>query len=567
MISMDSHKFRANLLLFFFIGMFLLLIFKLFYLQIIKHSFYIQLSADQRLRAVELLPDRGDILDRNGNVLATSVDKWSIYVRPKAISNKDEVLSKLIKIDKKDEGLIRSKFSSNTNFWLRRKAEKDFAGKIAAIGSTGIDITSEKKRIYPKGRLAAQLIGFSGLDNKGLSGIEQEFDSYLLGKPGKYVFERDPSGREITSGTSKQVQKSTEGMNIYLTIDESIQYVAQRELEKYMKECKAINGSITVVDIKTGDILAVAGYPDFDPNEYSKYPMENWKLSPFTNIYEPGSTFKVIAASAGLEEGVVDLDSPIPVPDSIRIGGITVRNSHALKMFGKAYKTLRDVIAESLNTGTAYIGIKLGPERYYKYIKNFGFGEYSGIEFPGEQRGMLRRPADWSKSDSATYTFGQTIAVTPVQLVYAVAAIANEGVRIKPRLIRKIESIDEDIVRSVSPAQLGRAISVSTSKKVKELMKGVATMTHGTGHKAVMSRFSVAVKTGTAQKPAPGGGYMKDRFVASIVGFCPAKDPAIAILVVINEPKTSIWGATVAAPVFKNVGEFTLRYLNVAPDL
>ena len=565
---MDRHESRANLLLFIFIGLFLLLISKLFFLQIIKHSFYIELSADQRLRAVELLPDRGDILDRNGNVLATSVDKWSVYIRPKAISNKDEVISKLIKIDEKDAGLIRSKFSSNTNFWLIRKTEKDFAEKVAAIGSPGIDITTEKKRIYPKGRLASQLIGFSGLDNQGLSGIEQKLDSYLLGKPGKYVFERDPSGREIASAPSKQLQKPTEGMNVYLTIDESIQYVAQRELEKYMKECHAINGSITVVDIMTGDILAVAGYPDFDPNEYSKYPMENWKLPPFTNIYEPGSTFKVIAASAGLEEGVVDLDSPIPTPQEIRVGSSVIKNSHPLKMYGKPFKTLRDVIAESLNTGTSQIGIRLGAERYCKYIKAFGFGQYSGIDFPGEQCGILRDAKYWSKVDELTHTFGQSISVTPVQLVYAIAAIANGGVRIKPRLVKKIESQDEEIIRSESPSNLNRVISAATAEKVKELMKGVVTMQHGTGHLTRIDRFSVAAKTGTAQKVAPGSRtYMKDRFVASVAGFVPADKPRIAMLVIMNEPQTSNWGAVVAAPAFKNVGEFTLRYLNVAPDL
>lgn len=563
---MDNNS-RSKRLQAAFIILFVVVAARLFYLQIVRHSFFLDLSSDQRVRIVELLPDRGDILDRNGNVLATSVDKFSIYVRPRAIENKDEVLRKLISIDKGNEPLIRAKFSSRTNFWLRRKAEKSFADKIASLECLGIDITKEKKRIYPKDRLASQLLGFSGLDNQGLSGIEQALDSYLLGKPGKYVFERDNIGREIASGNSKELQKPSEGMNVYLTIDESIQYVAQRELEKYIKECRAINGSIIVVDVKTGDILAVAGYPDFNPNEYSKYPMDRWKLSPFTNIYEPGSTFKIIAASAGLEEGVVDLDSPIPVPDSIRIGGIVVKNSHPIKMYGKPSKNLRDIIAESLNTGTTYIGVKLGAERYYKHIKSFGFGEYSGLDFPGEQKGILREPRDWFKSDIATYTFGQSIAVTPVQLVYAIAAVANGGVRVKPRLIKKIESQDEDIVRSGSSSYLNRVISAATAEKVKELMKGVANMPHGTGHNAVMKQFSVALKTGTAQKPVPGGGYMKDGFVASIIGFAPAERPRIAMLVIMNEPKTSIWGATVAAPVFKNVGEFTLRYLNVAPDL
>ena len=566
MISMDRHEFRVNLLLFFFIGLFLLLICRLFVLQVMRHAFYNKLSADQRLRVVELLPDRGDIFDRNGNLLATSVEKWSVYIRPRAIKNKSEVALLLIKADRQNERLIREKFASGRNFWLRRKAEKDFAEKIAAIDSPGIDITAEKKRIYPKGHLASQLIGFAGLDNKGLSGIELALEKHLLGRPGKYVFERDPVGREIFSAISRQVEAPADGMNVFLTIDEPIQYFAQKELKSAVEKSGALSGSIIVLEVKSGNILAIAGWPDFDPNEYSKYSSDLWKLSPVTNIYEPGSTFKVITACAGMEEGLVGPDTVIPCPEELKVGGITVRNSHALKMH-RPFKDLKDVIAESLNTGTAYIGMKLGREKFYDHIKKFGFGSYTGIDFPGEQPGLLRRSDRWHESDMATISFGQTLAVTPLQLVCAIAAIGNGGIRMKPRMVKKIESLDGGIVRSEPEQVLGRAISPDTAKKANELMKGVAYMKTGTGHLTKMENFSVAVKTGTAQKPVPGGGYVKGKYIASIVGYAPSTDPKIAIIALFDEPKTSIWGAAIAAPVFKSVAEFSLRSLNVSPDL
>ncbi len=563
---MDRNSARPNILLFMFIGAFILLVLRLFYIQVIRHSFYKDLSSDQRLRAVELLPDRGDIFDRKGNLLATSVKKWSVYVRPRAIANRKEILALLIKADGQNEKLIREKFASGGNFWLRRKAEKEFAEKIAKIGTAGIDITPEKKRIYPKGRLAAQLVGFAGLDNKGLSGMELALEKHLLGKPGRYVFERDPAGREIFSAVSRQINAAEDGMNVFLTIDEPIQYFVQRELESAVRDSGAIAGSVIVMDIKNGDVLAIAGWPDFDPNEYSKFPPSIWRLSPVTDIYEPGSTFKMITACAGMDEGLFVPESVIPSPEELKVGGITVKNSHPLKM-DRPFKDLTDVIAESLNTGTAHVGIKLGRDKLYSYIKKFGFGSYTGVGFPGEQPGMLFAPSRWRESDLATISFGQTLAVTPLQLVSAISAIANGGVRMKPRLVRRIESPDGSIVRSEPEQQFGSVISKATARKANELMKAVAYKQRGTGHKARINGFSVAVKTGTAQKPVPGKGYVKGKYIASIVGYAPASDPRIAVLVVVDEPKESIWGATVAAPVFKNVAEFSLRSLNVAPDL
>ncbi|MCX5749998.1 MAG: penicillin-binding protein 2 [Candidatus Saganbacteria bacterium] len=558
---------RAVYLLMAFIFFFLCIAAKLSYLQLFRHADFEEMSLDQHMRIIELSPDRGDICDRNGNILATSVDRWSVYVRPKAIKDKGAIIRQLSEIFPEEKALISAKMNGTANFWLKRKADKIFSDKVRALGCTGIDITMEKKRIYPKGKLASQLIGFAGLDNQGLSGIEIGFEDSLKGKAGRLLFEKDMAGRQIATGSFRQLEMPEEGMNVYLTIDEAIQHIAQVSLKEAVTGSGAVSGSIIVVDVRTGEILAIAGYPDFDPNDYSKYPDESRKLPPVTNIYEPGSTFKIITACAGIEENVVSPDSVIPTPAQIKVEGIKVNNSHPVRYYGKKSKTFADVIAESINTGTSYVGLKLGFGRFYKYITAFGFGTKTGIDYPGEVRGFVRSPENRESGDVVTYTFGQSIAVTPIQLVYAIAAIANDGIRVKPKIIKRIESPDKNVIRSDVPEELGRVISKETVKKVNELMKGVVYMDHGTGHKAKMAQFTVAAKSGTAQISVPGKGYLKGRFVASFVGFIPADRPRIAMLIIINKPSTSNWGAVVAAPVFKEVGEFALRYLNVAPDL
>ncbi len=547
------------------VAAFAVVIVQLFILQVRDHDFYRSKSSAQQTNTIELLPDRGDIYDRNGNILATSVDRWSIYVRPRAIENKAEVVGALVSILPEKKGLIEKKFTDRLNFWLVRKAEKHIADAVKRLRSTGIDITREKKRIYPKGRLAGQLIGFVGVDNQGLSGIELGFDRSLVGVPGKYVFESDPRGRQIFTGNYRELTSPRPGMNLYLTIDENIQYVAESSLAEGIKKMGAIGGTITVIDVLTGDILAIASMPDFNPNEYSKFDASRWKLKPVTDLYEPGSTFKVITAAAGIEERIVDLDSKIPVPDVLKVGGIKIENSHRV-IRDKPFKTLRDVLAESLNTGTSYIGLKLGARAFYKHIRAFGFGSLTGVEYPGEQAGIVKKPARWHKSDEATITFGQSVSVTPVQLVYAVASIGNKGIRMAPKLIRKVESQDEAIIRSDFPMEAGRTISEVSVKKMIELMKGSVYMKHSSGKYARMPQYSAAGKTGTAQKVMDGR-YVKGKYISSFVGIAPASSPRIAVLVTVDEPKASIWGEVAAAPVFRQTAEFTLRYLNIPPDL
>ncbi len=559
----QNKDIRHNVVLVFFILVAILITMRLFYLQIIKHKFWLELSEDQRTRIVTVAPNRGDIMDRNGNILATSIDKYSIYVRPKGIDDKSNIMSALIRGFPGEAGLIRDKFSTKTNFWLKRKIDKEEADKARDLKCTGIDITKETKRLYPKGDLAGQLIGFVGADNNGLAGIELSMEKYLLGTSGQYLFEKDIRGRQIATASSKQIIAPDEGMNVYLTIDEAIQYVAQRELSVAVEKWRPTAASITVMDVKTGDILAIAAYPDYDPNNYGQYPSSRWKLSPINDQYEPGSTFKIFTVAAGVDYGVVQPDSVIPCPDQLAVGRAIIKNSHAVKMYGKSFKTLRDVLAESINTGTSFVGLKLGPEKFYSFIKKFGFGEYTDIDFPGEAKGTIPKPEKWKPVDSCTASFGQGLSITPIQLVRAVATIANNGEMMRPKLIKKIESPDKDVVRSDSPYSLGKKIPESTVKQVKELMEGSVMMEHSSGRYSRMLQFRTAGKTGTAQKVVNG---RYGQYIASFVGFCPFDDPRLAILVIIDEPRGAIWGEVTAAPVFKSVGEFALRQMNVKPD-
>lgn len=548
---------RGFYLLLLFIIFFLIAVIRLADLEIIHTDFYKEKAKKQRSRKLNLAADRGDIVDRKGRMFATSLDSFSVYINPRIFKNYG-LLSKLI-----DETV--APFDKKKHFvWVKRKIGKETAKKIIDAKIEGVNILVEKKRVYPKGHLASQILGFVGLDNEGLSGLELSCEKYLKGKEGQILTESDPMGHELLFVKERDIQEASPGMKLTLTIDEAIQYLAEQELEAALKSFKAESGNVLVMDIKTGEILALAGKPDFDPNEYYKFNPKSWR-SFAVDVYEPGSTFKVITAVAGLDYGAINPDSKLKAMDSITLGGKTIKNSHQILWDG-SYVTISKMLEKSINTGAAQIGIKLGKEKFYNKIKSFGFGELQSIGLPGESRGLLRPPADWSSPDIGMITFGQGIAVTPIQLLSAFSSLGNQGRRLKPILIKKIESPDGLFIKSFSMEEVNRPVSKKTADEATKLLENV--VLYGSGHKAGMRNYRVGGKTGTAQKAAPGGrGYMNGRFIASFVGFAPLSDPRIAALVIINEPKTTIWGETVAGPVFKNVVEGTLRYLNTAPDM
>lgn len=556
---------RAIQLLFVFFFIFTLIALRLFYVQVVQHEFYLERSQEQRLRIITLSPDRGDIYDRNGNVLATSINAYSVFAVPSEVKNRAEVAATLSKILQENRSSVYQKLNSGKPFvWIKRKIEEPAAKKISEKDLPGIGLLQEKKRVYPKKKLASQVVGFVGMDDQGLSGIEISCDRYLKGEEGRLITEKDPRGREILTSNLRVLRSPTNGMDLTLTIDEPIQYRAEEEISKMVKDSHAISGSVIVMDIKSGEILALASYPDFDPNDYRKYGEHAWYNRAVTDVYEPGSTFKLVTIASAFEEGIISSGTKVYCPDALKLGGRVIKNSHASK-YDTKYLSLKEILRESINTGAAQIAIKLGKDKFYKHMKDFGFGDYTGIELLGESRGILSEPSLWNKPDIGMMSFGQSIAVTPVQLITSLSSIANGGTMMKPRLIKKIEGGDSGFIKVYSPEIKGQAMSPGVAGKMLDLCEDV--VENGTGHLAKIPGFRVGGKTGTAQKPRPGGGgYMEGHYISSFIGFTPLDEPRIAVLVVVDDPKPVYWGERIAAPVFKDVAEYALRRLDIEPD-
>lgn len=528
---MDQKRIKGLFALFLLIS--LAIVLRLFVLQIVQYNFYRERSSQQRTRVINLSANRGDILDRNGEVLATSIDTFSVFTQ--------------------ENGFV----------WLARKLPKEAAGKLKAEDPKNYIILKEKKRVYPKGRLAAQTLGFVGSDNQGLSGLEIAFDKYLKGKTGRVVTEGDPQGRELY-GAVREIDPSEDGMNVTLTIDKNIQHIAEKEIAAQVRASQAVSGTLIVMKAKTGELLALASKPDFDPNDYAKSNNRLWHPR-FVDPYEPGSTFKLITAAAGLEDRAITPDSKLQALDRIEIGGRVIENSHRIDWPGRSV-SVSFMLEKSLNTGAAQIGLKLGPEKFYDRIRKFGFGEVTRFGLDGESAGIVRPWQRWYKPDIGMITFGQGIAVTPIQLLSAISAFANRGRLVAPYLVKKIESQDGKFVKYNDTEWRGRAVSEKTAEQMKKWMRNVCL--YGSGQKAQMKLFAVGGKTGTAQKSLPGGrGYMRGHYIASFVGMAPLNDPEVIVLVIVDDPKGSIWGETVCGPVFKTVAEYSLRYLNAKPDM
>ena len=541
------------------------LMLRLFYLQLFKYDFFMDKSHEQRLRIITLSPDRGDIYDRNGNILATSINAFSVFAYPSEIKNKGQSAAALSKILKEKVSTVLQKLNSGKQFvWIKRKIEEPMALMIKSKNIYGVGVLPEMKRVYPKKKLASQVVGFVGVDNQGLSCIEQSYDDYLTGEAGTLISERDPGGREILTSNLRVLRPATNGMNITLTIDEPIQYKAETEIKKAVEGSHSNSGSIIVMDVKSGEILALASYPDIDPNAYQKYKPAFWNNRAVTDVYEPGSTFKLVTVASAIEEGVISKGTKVYCPDTIELGGRIIKNSHRTKT-ASPYLSIKEILRESVNTGAVQIALKLGKEKFYDHIRHFGFGDYTNVGLPGESRGILKEPASWNKPDIGMMSFGQSISVTPIQLISSLSSIATGGIRMKPRLVKKIESSDSSFFKVFAPESRGQVMSAKTAGEMLDLCEDV--VENGTGRLAKIPGFRVGGKTGTAQKARPGGlGYMEGHFVASFIGFTPLDDPRISVLVILDDPKPVFWGERVAAPVFKQVAEYSLRRLNVAPD-
>ena len=532
---------------------------RLVYLQIFRYGSFQQRAQHQQQRTEEVSARRGVIYDRQGRELAMSINVDSVFAVPTEMPNPASTISLVARITKQDPRELLAKCDAAKTFcWLARKPDPEISARIRSLNLRGIYFQKESKRYYPKSELAAQVLGYVGMDDAGLSGIEREYEDQLHGRPGQMLISVDARKKWFGS-----VEKQPDaGQNVVLTIDEKIQYIAERELETGMRETRAIAGTVIVENPRTGEILALANRPTFNPNLSREITPEKLKNHAVSDVYEPGSTFKVVTISGALEEKVTN---PNEVFDcqmgSIVYNGMRIRDSKPHGLL-----PVSDILAESSDVGSIKIGLRLGEDRFYKYIRAFGFGQQTGIELPGETRGLTKPVSRWSKVSIAAISMGQEIGITPLQLGGLVSTIANDGMYVAPRIMAAtIQPQGAPQTVAFHPVNEHRVISSLTAAQMRQMMQGV--VLHGTGKKAMLIGYTSAGKTGTAQKVDPAThAYSHTKYVASFGGFAPINDPAITVVVVLDSAVGLHQGGQVSAPVFSRITQQVLEYLHTPHD-
>ncbi len=564
-MSAKSRK-RGNARFFFIFFTFLLgflaIIIRLINVQAVEAKRYESLAKKQRLKSIEIAPKRGNIYDCRGNILATNIDATTVYANPYLVRDPENTASQLSSILMLDEKTLLEKLKKDSGFvYIARKVDESTAERVKALKIEGIGFLRESKRCYPYDELAAHTIGFAGVDNEGLTGLEIFYDDVLRGIPGHLIVEKDPMGRSISTGVSNLLP-SIDGKNIDLTIDRDLQFKAEVELNRCIEKFEAKAGNVIVMRPNTGEILAIANYPHFNLNEYSKADFACFRNRAITDSFEPGSTIKMVIGAAALEEGIFQPKDVFRLPDEIKIADRIITESH--KRPTENF-TFTDIITQSSNVGAVVVGQKLKKERICNYLSVFGFGQKTGVDFPGEAQGYIPSPEKWSGSTIGNIPFGQGMSATSLQVLQSFSIIANDGLLVKPYLLSRVVDLNGKIIKQTKPKQGEKILSLKTAEQMKQILEK-ATI-EGTGKNAQVQGYRVAGKTGTSQKPRKDGkGYEKGKYVASFVGFAPVGNPQLAIIVVIDEPKGSIYGGSVAAPVFKNLAEFGLRHLKIPPS-
>jgi penicillin-binding protein 2 len=533
---------------------------RLVYLQVFRYGDFEQRAQHQQQRTTEVSAKRGIIYDRAGRELAMSVSVDSVFAVPTDIPDLAQTISLIARITKADPRELLAKCKASRTFcWVARKADTEIAGRIRALNLRGIYFQKESKRFYPKRELGAQVIGYVGTDDEGLSGIEREYEDKLHGKPGRMLISVD-ARRKYFGSVEKQPEP---GENIVLTLDEKIQYIAERELETAMQQTHAESGTVVVENPHTGEILALANRPTFNPNLSREIKPQKLKNHAVSDVYEPGSTFKLVTISAALEEKLTRPDEMF----DCQMGSIVIngRRIHDWKPFGVL--PVSGILANSSDVGAIKIALRLGDERLYKYIRAFGFGQQTGIELPGETRGLAKPLSRWSKVSIGAISMGQEIGISPLQLTAMVSSIANDGVLVAPRIVAATTQPQRasGVVAS-HPADDRRVLSPLTAAQMKQMMQGV--VLHGTGKKAILEGYSSAGKTGTAQKVDPATGtYSRSKYIASFAGFAPVNNPAVTIAVILDSPVGVHHGGQVGGPVFQRIAQQVLEYLHTPHDV
>ncbi|MCQ9206470.1 MAG: penicillin-binding protein 2 [Omnitrophica bacterium] len=533
---------------------------RLFYIQIIRHEFFTGLANKQHKSFVKLPPKRGTIYDSADRIVAIHLDTPSVYAAPREISDPEMVSGILAEELGLDAFSLRKKLAKNSNFtWIKRKADRALGEKIKKLNLRGVYVASEGKRFYPGGELFSHVLGITGMDQTGLEGLEFYYDRQLTGEYGFRRSYRDAKRREIVSSRN-DVLPARNGINIVLTADAVIQHIIEKEIGNIAELYRPKAISCIAMDPGTGEILGMANYPSFNPNAFSGINPGFLRNRAVTDSFEPGSVFKMVTASAALEEGVVDFESEFFCEEgAIKIGNRVLHDyrPHGILKF-------REIIEKSSNIGVYKVAGRLGKEKLSAYIKKFNFGSKTGIDLPGEAPGILRDVSEWTTADMASVPMGHGITVTVLQLVSCVSAIANGGVLMKPYIAKKLLNEEGALIRENKPTPIRRVISKETAAKVKELLEGV--VERGTGKPSRIDDFRVCGKTGTAQKVNPKGGYYDDRYISSFVGFAPYDRPRVALAVCVDEPRGKHLASQVCAPAFKNMMEEILSYLEAESD-
>ena len=534
---------------------------RLSYLQISQHDKLVERAERQQNRSVKTDPKRGEIVDRKGRVLAYSVDADSIYAVPTAI---DEPITAAIALcevlndcDETEKSKIEKRLGRENAFtYIKRRVTPEEARSVASLNLEGVGFLKENRRYYPNKDLAAHLLGFVGTDNQGLSGIEFRFDNEISGRPGKVLIQIDAKRRAF----GRVEQPPTAGADVELTIDKYLQHIAERELTAAVRIHKASGGTVVILDPHNGDIFAIANSPTFNPNAFAESSSFARRNRAVQNVYEPGSTFKLVTAAAAFEEGLTNRNELFDVSaGEIRVGNSTTKDMHTYGVI-----SFEDVIVLSSNVGAIKVGLRLGPERFSRYVRRFGFGESISRDLPGESRGIVHNPSKITELDLKSMSMGYGVSVTPLQMAAAASAVANGGELIEPRIVRSIIS---NGIRTPERKRrvIRRAIGSETAAELTEIMEAV--VERGTAKQAQISGYTVAGKTGTAEKLV-NGRYSQDEHYASFVGFVPSRQPELTILVVIDGPQKPLYtGGAVAAPVFRRIAEAALRHLAIPPTI
>ena len=544
---------RIRLLLLAFVLLFALALGRAAWLQVVKGADYEKLALRQHRETIPIPAGRGTIFDRTGEPLAIGEQTTTVFADPKAVTDPRRAALAIGKTFGLEPNFVYRDLTDHKHgfVYIARKADPIAAAKLERQNIAGLGFYAEEKRVYPQASVAAQVVGYAGTDNRGLEGLERSLDGTLAGTAGSRTIVKDPFGRVVDI---VKTRPESRGQNVTLTIDHQIQANAESVLDATVRKWHARGGSAIVLDPRTGQILAMADAPGFDSNRFGSVNPELRRNRAVTDVYEPGSTFKLVTISGALEDGVVTPLTSFTLPPTIRVADRTI---HDAESRSTERMTVQQILAHSSNVGTVTIAERLGPGELSRWVRRWGFGASTGVNFPGESPGMVLPLDQWSGSTIGTVPIGLGIAVTPMQMAAAYATIANKGVRVTPHLVLEVGG------HRVKAPRGHRVVSRATARKVMAMLRDV--VIQGTGTEAAIPGYTVAGKTGTANKPSTHG-YSTTKYVASFVGVVPARHPRLVVMVMIDEPKGTIWGGVVAAPAFAQIAQFDLQYLEVPPD-